>query len=222
MRRNAFGQLITKPTLRLFAPDDPDLSGGGGDPKPLSLTEDGETYEFPPDTRVADMTEAQKTEYWRHKARKHEKASKDRADYDAIKQELDDLKAAGLTQEQKDRQAAIDEARLQGENIGAEKHLRTAVQSKFQFLTGKSDDDVAKAFERVDPKAFLDDKGEIDQAALKDFAELFGTNAGGNGNSTTDPVRDAIERQRLGGGTGSAGSIKEMQKQRYEQLRPSN
>lgn len=224
MRRNAFGQLIPRSPriITLLPPDDGGSSAGGGastaGADPVAPGADaGDGNGFPANTPLEQMTEAQQLAYWKHQSRKHEAAAKSRADYDELKRERDELKAAGQTQAEKDLEAAREEARLQGENIGAEKYLGVAIRARFQHLTGKSDDDVAKAFERVDPKSFLDAQGEIDQSALKDFADLFGTNGSGTAQQR-DPVREALENQRLNSGTPSTGSIAEMTKQKYEQL----
>lgn len=178
---------------------------------------------FPAETPIEQMTAEQQAAYWKFQARKHENEAKSRADYDQLKaasEELAQLKAANQTEQEKALNEARDEARRQGEVIGAERYLKDAVMGRFQALTGKSDDDVAKAFAHVDAHSFVDDQGDLDVDALTEFAGTFGA---ANTGTPADPVKAALERQRTGaaaGGSGS-GSITEMRKARLEKLQPS-
>jgi hypothetical protein len=181
---------------------------------------------FPAETPLEQMTSEQQAAYWKFQARKHENEAKSRADYDDLKakaDELAELKAKSQTEQEKALEEARDKALREGENIGAERYLKDAVMGRFQALTGKSDDDVAKAFAHVDAHSFVDEKGDLNVAALQEFAGTFGPTDSGNG-TPADPVKAALERQRNGaaaGGSGS-GSIAEMRKQRLEQLQPTS
>lgn len=178
---------------------------------------------FPAETPIEQMTAEQQAAYWKFQARKHENEAKSRADYDDLKAKADELaqlKAANQTEQERALDEAREEARRQGENIGAERYLKDAVTSRFQFLTGKSDEDVAKAFAHVDAHSFVNDEGDLDIDALKEFAGTFGVADSG---TPADPVKAALERQRHGvaaGGSGS-GSITEMRKARLEKIQPS-
>lgn len=172
---------------------------------------------FPSETAVDDMTPDQQVAYWKHQARKHEKASKSHADYDQLKQdaeELAKLKAANAT----DREKEVEEARREGENLGAERYLKDAVKGHFRAATGKNPDEVDKAFEHIDAKSFVDAQGDVDVEKLEEFAKSFGGSGDSNKNSQDDPVKAAIERQRQGGGGSGSGSIEEIRKARLEKL----
>jgi hypothetical protein len=224
-RTNAFGQRITcTPRIRFVDPPEGG-SGGGGSENQGGGDGGGADKGFPDGTPLEQMTEAQQIAYWKHQSRKHEQTAKSRADYDDLKSKADELaqlKAANQTEQEKALNEARDEARRQGENIGAERYLKDAVMGRFQALTGKSDEDVAKAFAHVDAHSFVNDKGDLDVDALKEFAGTFGP---ADGNDTpADPVKDALARQRTGaaaGGSGS-GSINEMRKARLEKLQPAS
>jgi hypothetical protein len=171
---------------------------------------------FPSETPLDQMTVDQREAYWRHQARKHENTVKSRADYDELKQkatELEQLQAANATAEEK----ALEEARREGENTGAQRYLKDAVTAKFQAITGKDDDETAVIFGHVDPLSFTNDRGDIDKEKLAAYAATFGP-VTGSSSTSADPVREALERQRAGGSGSGSGSIKEMQKQRVEKL----
>ncbi len=180
---------------------------------------------FPAETPIEQMTAEQQAAYWKFQARKHENEAKSRADYDDLKAKADELaqiKAANQTDQEKALNDARDEARREGENIGAERYLKDAVMGRFQALTGKNDDDVAKAFAHVDAHSFVTDTGDLDVDALKEFAGTFGSAT--SSSTPADPVKAALERQRNGAAAGSSGSgsINEMRKQRLEKLQPAS
>ncbi|WP_382307295.1 hypothetical protein [Herbiconiux sp. UC225_62] len=210
-RINAFGQRIyCNPYLRFVDPPEGTENGGGGGGNPDDLG-------FPKDTPLTDMTPEQQAAYWRNEAKKQQKRAEGFSDYEQLKAdaaELARLKAENATEQEK----AIEEARRDGENIGAERYLKDAVQGRFQALTGKTEEEVATAFAHVDPKSFTDDKGAIDADKLKAFAEVFGTKTP-SGN-TPDPVAEALARQRAAGG-GSGSSIAEKRKETRESLTKS-
>lgn len=170
---------------------------------------------FPSETPVADMTETQQTAYWRFTAKKKTKELEgiDLTKLQADAAELATLKAANAT----DQDKALEEARREGEVIGAEKHLKTAVRAKFQLLTGKTDEEVETTFAHVDALSFTDDKGEIVAEKLKAFADTFGPK--GDGNKPEDAVAAALARARqAAGGTGT--SIADKRKATREAMTP--
>jgi hypothetical protein len=170
---------------------------------------------FPQNTPVADMTDAQQASYWRAESKKQQKRTEG-LDLDKLRKDSEDLEKLrkhGLDDHQRAIEEATENARREGENIGAEKYLKDAVTARFQHLTGKTDEEVATTFAHVDPKSFTDDAGVIDVTKLKAFADTFGTSSS---NSISDPVREALERNRQhgGGGGGSVSDIREQAKER--------
>jgi hypothetical protein len=126
---------------------------------------------------------------------------KARSDYDQLKadsEELAQLKAANATAEEK----ALEDARLQGENIGAARYLKEAVKGRFQGITKKTDDEIEVIFEHVDAVSFTDDQGDIDMVKLAAYAATFGTS---EAQHIEDPVAAALARQRhVADGTGTS------------------
>lgn len=92
---------------------------------------------FPADTPVKDMTAEQQVAYWKHQSRKHESRATAYGgltpeQVQAIKDENEQLRQAGLT----DQQRAIDEAKASGRNevIGllANERVTTAIERALQ------------------------------------------------------------------------------------------
>lgn len=238
-RINAFGQRIrSNPYLRYATDDDQAAAAAAAAAATAAALAAKEAAEkaaqaekgFPENTPVAEMTVAQQAAYWMWYARKHENLAKARGDYDELKvkaDELDKVKAENATDQEKAIAAAKEEARREGEIIGAGRYLKDAVTARFQLLTGKSDEDVTTAFEHVDAMSFTNKEGAVDTDALTKFASTFGLAAGGASRTAPDPVKEALERTRRGGGSSSSsggGSIAEMQKQATEAItgKPSN
>jgi hypothetical protein len=208
-RLNAFGQrVICNPYLRFIDPPEGGAGGdggGGGQPEDLG---------FPKDTALTEMTVEQQAAYWRNQAKVQQKKADEKSDYDKLKadsEELARVKAKNATDEEK----AIEEARREGENIGAERYLRDAVKGRFQALTGKTDEEVETAFAHIDPKSFVDDKGDIVADKLKTFADVFGKKD--DSGKHKDPVAEALERQRQAA-SGSGSSISEKRKATRESM----
>lgn len=225
---DAFGQrVLCSPRLSFMAPK-PDPTGAGGankDPaKPKKgdpVEFDGEKFDFPAETAVADMTPAESAEYWRHQAKKQQKKLKDAkpADYDQLKADAAELarrKAEELPEQERQLNEARDEARREGENIGAERYLKDAVQGKFQALTGMKDEDADKVFAHLDVRSFVDAEGNLDADAIADYASTHGSVAAAGGHGP-DPVRDSVRRQRPAGDGGGL-SMKERREAARERL----
>lgn len=140
----------------------------------------GEKYGFPAETATKDMTADQRSEYWRHKARKHEDTSKSRADYDAIKAERDQLRAAGMSDAENAiedaRAAAANEARLEerGKLAGQIAHARLhgALSAR-----GLKDEQITAIVTPLNPHHFLTDTGEVDAAKVSSFVDSLGVGA---------------------------------------------
>lgn len=221
-RINAFGQRVyTNPRLRFVDPPEGGNGGQGGsasggqdppaDPPPADSDKG-----FPEGTPLEQMTVEQREAYWKDKARKHEGISKSRENYDQLKADSDELaqiKAANATEDEK----KLEEARRDGENIGAQRYLVDAVKGRFQALTGKTDDEIDTAFAHVDATSFTNDSGDIDTEALKTFAATFGSKGGDGGGQHSDKIADALNNQS-GPVTGNPGSIADMQKQARDRL----
>lgn len=154
----------------------------------------GEEFAFPGETPLAEMTPEQRTEYWRHKAQKHEKAAKSRADYEAIKAERDQLKAAGQTDAEKAAAKAAEEAatkaRAEAEATLRGKYAGQLVAAKFEVaLAGKRDlKDIQALVEGLDLTKFLTDSGEVDTDKVTNYA------AGLTPNGSTWPDTGAGKR----------------------------
>lgn len=174
---------------------------------------------FPANTPWRDMTAEEQSAYWRHQSQGWEQRAKSRDDYDAVKADRDRLAAANLTDEQRAAQEAIEEARRDGENTGAERYLSAAVRAHFQRLTGLDDEKTTTAFRHVRPESFTDQQGEIDTTALQEFASTFAANGGTNSGAPVDPILQQAQRQQQAGQTGGAPSISEATRQRAEELR---
>jgi hypothetical protein len=169
---------------------------------------------FPLETAVADMAPLEQAAYWRFEAKKQQKKNEgvDVEKLRADAAELATLKAASAT----DADKAIEQARREGENLGAEKYLKDAVMGRFMALTGKKDDEAEVIFAHVDPKSFTDDKGAIDPEKLKAYAATYGASAAG---TSQDAVAAALARTRQAGG-GSGSSISEKRKEVRESMTP--
>lgn len=214
---DAFGNRIPLRPRLVFNGDGG--SGGGGSQK----TPQEQGYNFPADTAVAEMEPEQRAEYWRYHSKKHERRADARSDYDEMKakaDKLDALEQENRTEVEKQLDAARDEARREGENLGAERYLKDAVQGRFQALTGKSDDEAATAFAHVDPKSFVGADGTIDGEKVKAFAATFGA----TNQQPHDPVAAALAAQRRQAAPAGSGgtSLKERREATRERLSGRN
>lgn len=180
---------------------------------PAAAKEAADAAGFPASTPLEQMTVEQREAYWKDKARKHEAIAKSRSDYDQMKAdslELAALKEVNATAEEK----ALEDARRQGEVIGAERYLKEAVKGRFQGITKKTDAEVETIFEHVDAGSFVDDEGDIDIAALTAYAATFGTS---EKKPSEDPVAAALARQRHAT-DGVGASIAEKRRQVRESM----
>jgi hypothetical protein len=227
---DAFGQrVLCSPRLSFMAPKaDPagGGGGGGGGADDQTVEFDGEKFAFPAKTAVADMTPEQKAEYWRHEAKKQQgKAPKKPADYDQLQAdaaELARIRAEQTPKDQREAQERLDEARREGENIGAQRYLGDAIFGRIQGITGLDDDVLNDALEPVDPTYFVDAEGNLDAEKIKKFAGTLAQGSGGQGN-VPDPVRDVVRRQQPAGGGGTGGqSMQERREAARERMTPKS
>lgn len=116
---------------------------------------------FPADTPVAEMTAEQQAAYWRHHARKHEQRAKDREDYDRIKSELDEIKAAGMSEQEK----AVDEAKkaAKAEALREVGGRMVDAHIKASVTAGRLTQDQADVIlDGLDRTRFLTTEGDVD------------------------------------------------------------
>lgn len=197
--------------------------GGGGGSEEDTRTPQEQGYDFPAETAVKDMTVEQEKEYHRYHSKKHESRAKrlerDRPQLEADAAELARLRAGNQTDADRAQAEALDEARREGENIGSQKYLGVAVKANFRASTGKTAEEVDAIFAHIDVTSFLDDDGEIDHARLDAFAaSTGGTPTGGAKPPVTDPLKNALDRQRQAGGAGSGKSMKERREETRDSL----
>lgn len=152
-------------------------AGGGGDgsEQAASFTDPdtGETYAFPGETPIKEMTSEQVSEYWRHKARKHEDRVRSFADYDTIKAERDALKAKHQTADEKALEdattAAADSARADERG----KYVGRLVNAEFRAANrGRLEDEKLTAvLDGIEPTKFLTSEGEVDTDKVQQFVD---------------------------------------------------
>lgn len=168
-------------------------------PGPVVL--DGEVFNFPQDTATADMSEAQKTEYWRHKSKKHESRNKEmRTELDELKpkaEQHDRLVEASRTEQERAIKTAREE---EGDRVRAEETAKNApklVDSEMRAAAaGKlTAEQLAPLIENLDRTKFLTDTGEVDLEKVTAFVASIAPAAGG----TTKPFPNLGQGKRTPG-----------------------
>ena len=163
--------------------------------------DDSTDHGFPKDTPTDQMTVEQREAYWRYHARKHEKRAKEREDYDKIKRERDELKAASLTEAEKAIEDARKEARAEADKEWAEKLARSELRG---ILAGRGmeDEKLEAALTFVDFKQFLDDNGDVDSVKVQRYSDTVAPqNSGHHGHwpDVGQGNRDMYNGRRPGG-----------------------
>lgn len=145
-------------------------AGDGGDGAGSSGSDAGKG--FPLDTPLAEMTAEQREAYWKDKARKHETTAKARADYEAIKAERDQLKAAGMSESERVVEQARTEAREAAKAEARTEYAGLLVSAKLEAaLAGRMPaEQVASQVEFLDTSKFLTESGEVDTDKVKQYA----------------------------------------------------
>lgn len=153
--------------------NDPGGTGDGTDDPPSMFTDPdtGETYAFPSNTKVSDMTAEQKAEYWKHNSRRWETRAKAASDYEAVKAERDRLKQVGMTADEKAiedaRKGAREEALRESAVSMAEELLRARLSAR-----GKKDDEIDAALRYVNLAKFVDDQtGKVNRDEITKFVD---------------------------------------------------
>lgn len=117
---------------------------------------------FPANTPTEQMTEPQRTAYWKFQSRKHERDAK------AAAKKIEADAAAAADAAKTDEQRREDELRREGQVLGAQPFMKQAIRGEVRAETGLSSAEVDELLEFVDPNAFLTD-GAIDDAKVKSF-----------------------------------------------------
>ncbi|HIW98915.1 MAG TPA: hypothetical protein H9871_02100 [Candidatus Nesterenkonia stercoripullorum] len=146
-------------------PSDPPENGSQGG-------EEGDKG-FPANTPTSDMDDAQKAAYYKYQARKHETRSKNsvsKDDYQKLKDELDQLKQAGMSDQERSVEDARRTARSEGETAAAKQYQKRLVIAELRLATGQPED----ALKYLDHNAFLTDSGEVDTDRVTEYADQTG------------------------------------------------
>jgi len=136
---------------------------------------------FPADTPIAQMTPEQQTAYWRFQAKKHEKTAKSRADYDDLKKakdELEELKRQGLTDQEKALEEARAQARTEAESAATVKYAGRVVGAELKAALAEKKVPAAQAkslVEFLDHTKFLTPDGEVDTDKVTAYADGVAT-----------------------------------------------
>jgi hypothetical protein len=175
------------------------------------VDDDGEKFEFPTGKAIADMKPEEQTEYWRHKAKKHESAFKKAAGEDMTPEKFQQILA---DREKAERDAmsaqerAVADARKEArEEALKETHALTvrAIMDAHVAASGldKADpdnQDVIDAVQALDPSQFIKDDHVDADRLTKVLARIVPDGGGGKRNGTW-PDTGQGNRQT---GTGSA------------------
>lgn len=195
-RTNAFGQrTYCQPRLRFLEGEE---GGEGGE----ATTETG----FPANTPLEQMNVEQQLAYWKHNARKHENTVKARSDYDQLKAdaaELAQLKQANATAEEQ----ALEEARRQGENIGAARYVKAAVRGEIRATAPHLKvEQVDELLSIIDPSAVIRDDGEVDADKIGKIISSFAP--ADKQETPGDSYSETIKQTRHASGAGSIAELK--------------
>lgn len=178
----------------------------------------GETeQEFPADTAIADMDAAEQLAYWKHKARKHESAAKQRSDYDELKTELEKLRSEKLTAEEQAIAVARDEGVREGSAKAAERLTRVAVRAEVRAVIASSgvaeSEEILTAVEdligSLDVSKLATEDGVDTERIAKIVRPLVASGSARQGHR--DSYMDDMRNTRQG--AASSGSIASMKKQ---------
>jgi hypothetical protein len=216
--------------LRFFDGENPT----GGTTPPLKPTLDGETFDFPVETKVADMTPEQRAEYWRHESKKQQKNLTPWLKFgsvDEVRTKLtaaDDAAAAALSDADRALAQARTEAQTAGFEAARDKFAKPAVQAILVARTRGADETPEDAAARVngvleviDVQKFIDADGNLDAAKVETFANTLAPRASNDGTPPGDLLGDVLSRQsKTPPGTG--GSVAAMEQAFYDRLKPKS
>jgi len=169
---------------------------------------------FPANTPLAEMDATQREAYWRFHAKKHEKTAKSRADYDALKTELQSVKDQAKTDEER----LIEDARREGEKTGSHRFLKAAIRGEIRANAPHLPaTDIDSLVEIIAPEALLDSAGNIDAAKIQNIIESLVPKPApaAADQQPKDSYTSTVDSFRHGGST--AGSIAALKQQYKEQ-----
>lgn len=205
-------------------------AGSAGTGTPTADTHEG--YDFPDNTAISDMTTEQKAEYWRHKSRKHEDAEKrlqttlaSQSDYADLKKSAEDAHTASLS----DQEKLVEQARLEGENLGADKYRSIAVKYALRAAATAAgipaakegeEDPLGTILDTLDTTKLLTDDGEVDEAKVAKIVAPFAHQPQGESRQgEEDPFLGAVRRAANGGSTASAEELEKQYKAKYQSIK---
>ena len=204
-------------------------AGSAGTATPTVDTHEG--YDFPDNTAISDMTTEQKAEYWRHKSRKHEDAEKrlqttlaSQSDYADLKKAAEDAHTASLS----DQEKLVEQARLEGENLGADKYRGIAVKYALRAAATAAGIPAAKEGEEdllgaildtLDTTKLLTDDGEVDEAKVAKIVAPFAHQPQGESRQGEDPFLEAARRAANGSSAATAEELEKQYKTKYQSIK---
>lgn len=176
---------------------------------------------FPPNTPVADMTQAEQTEYWKHQSRKHEARATERGDYDELKKKADRL-AEIETQNQTDQEKAVTTARTEADESARADERRKAAEKIVDAemraagaLRGVKPEQLAPLLDPLDRTKFLTDTGDVDLDKVTQFVANVGP-AEGSGNNGGKATNLGQGRRDSSGGKPSVSTGAERYAERHK------
>ncbi|MFI7532586.1 hypothetical protein [Streptosporangium sp. NPDC049376] len=132
---------------------------------------------------------AQETD-WKVEARKWEKRAKENS---SAAEELDKVRKASMTEIEK----AVEKARKEGESTALVTAGRKLAAAKFETALARKGLDLGDAADLIDTAKFVDDKGDVDEAAIKKAVDRLAKLA---------PKAPSSSGGDFGGGNGSTGT----------------
>lgn len=124
---------------------------------------------FPESTPLAEMSVEQREAYWKHQARKHEGTVKARADYDDLKAELEQLRAATKSSDERARDEQIASARTEAVREVGSKYADALFRSVLAGA-GRTPDEIDMLAEPINFAGFAGDDGDFDIDKVLDYA----------------------------------------------------
>jgi hypothetical protein len=148
---------------------------------------------FPADTKPEDMEPEEQAAYWKHQARRHEKAARKFGDVDPDQFAKDQAELEKLRRESmSDREKELADAEARGRQAATKDLGPKMVRAAFSAAIGDiEDDDEARAVQdtigALDLAAFITDDGDVDAARVKTVAaRITGGTAMGSSGSSSD------------------------------------
>ncbi|WP_159794469.1 hypothetical protein [Puerhibacterium puerhi] len=195
-----------------------DDGGDGGDQGGDDDGGDCDDLGFPPDTPVRDMTLEQQVAYYRHQSRVNERRWKatgvDAKEIVRLQDAADELeRIKAQAGDDVDLDQVREDARREGENLGAEKFQRVAVRYAVRAAAAAAgvydpgDEESRTAIDALtdvlDASQLLADDGEVDEAKVQSILDAFAQRAPDRG--PRDPY--SMNHRRLRQGDSRAGSV---------------